>query len=89
MRIVISLILLLALASFGWSFVGHTTPVAQWSDIQYLIRDVSVSESTRSEIKRVVYQSRRDWLVVRCLSGGTAFLSLVGLFWPRKHDNAA
>lgn len=85
MRFIVALLLLLlAIASFAWSFVGYTGPMAQWSDIQYILRDEKLNEATRAEIERVVLRSRRDWLVARWFSGGAAVLSFIVLVWPHR-----
>jgi hypothetical protein len=86
MRVILSIVLVSVLTIFAWSFVAWASPVAEWSDIRYLLRDMKVSEDTDAAIRQILYQSRRDWLVVRCLSGGIAVVALVGLLLQSKKD---
>ena len=87
MRYLLALLLCLNTAIFAWSIVGSLGVIAEWSDVLYLIRDVDVSESVRSELECVVLRGHRDWLGVRWLSGIAAFITLVvlALAWPRRN----
>ena len=84
MRIVLALILISGLASFALTFAGTLTPVAHWSDIEPILRQANVSDSSVAEIHSVLSRGRRPWLIARCLSAGVVILSLVGLFLPPK-----
>jgi hypothetical protein len=87
-QFVLSILFVLSVSILVWTFFAEAAVIARWSDVDYRVRAAQVSDAERHDIQRIMWTGRRDWIVVRGLSGLSALITLAGIVWTTRNTRS-